>query len=71
MITWNFFPQIIGFDMFKIRKEKSFLENLFLAQFLAIFRKILDLFDIIPTKIYSSDIDLRSSVHFCPHKHMM
>ena len=57
--------------MYKISPEKNFLENLFLAQFLAIFRKILDLFDIISTKIYSSDIDLRSPVHFCPHKHIM
>ena len=57
--------------MYKISPEKNFLENLFLAQFLAIFRKILDLFDNISTKIHSTDIDLRSPVHFCPHKHIM
>jgi len=43
--------------MYEISQEKSFLENLFLAQFLAIFRKNLDLFDIISTKSYNSDVD--------------
>ena len=61
-----FFSQIIGFDMHKISQERSFL-----AQFLAIFRKNFDLFDIMSTKNYDSDIDLRSLVHFCLNKHNM